>query len=199
MSDHTPRLHALDALRGSMMLLGIVLHSTISFAVAPFGEAWPYKAEQTSVIYDLLVFMIHLFRMPTFFVVAGLFAAMLFWRRGIADTLRNRAVRIAVPLLVGWVLLTPLVMSGFMLGMTGGDWNAVAADFASLRSVYLDPLSTMHLWFLYVLMLFYLGAAALLPLLRRIPLDFRERWVDGVAAVTRAWWGPLALGAGMTL
>lgn len=198
MTDHAPRLHALDALRGTMMLLGILLHSAISFTVTPIGAPWPYKATQTSALNDLLVFIIHLFRMPTFFVVAGLFAAMLYSRRGITDTLRNRSVRIAMPLLVGWLVLTPLVKSGFILGTTGGDWSAVAAIFASVGSMYLDQFSSMHLWFLYVLMLFYLGAGAVLPLLRRIPLTFRERWVGGVATVTRARWGPLALGAGMT-
>ncbi|MFA6045680.1 MAG: hypothetical protein WC718_11915 [Phycisphaerales bacterium] len=86
MAEHAPRLHALDALRGSMMLLGIVLHSAISFTVTCMGAAWPYKAAQTSALNDPLVFSIHLFRMPTFFVVAGLFAAMLYSRRGKGDT-----------------------------------------------------------------------------------------------------------------
>ena len=76
------RYHALDALRASMMLLGLVLHSSASYVVAPLHEAWPYKDAATSTMFDLAVFFIHLFRMPVFFVVAGLFAAMLMQRDG---------------------------------------------------------------------------------------------------------------------
>jgi hypothetical protein len=35
------RYHSLDALRAAMMLLGIVLHSAVNYAVVSIGEAWP--------------------------------------------------------------------------------------------------------------------------------------------------------------
>ena len=69
------RLHSLDALRAAMMLLGLVLHSVVSYITIAIPEAWPYQDRQTSVAFDYLVFAIHLFRMPTFFVMAGFFAA----------------------------------------------------------------------------------------------------------------------------
>ena len=87
MSDWPERFHALDALRAAMMLLGLVLHSAASYTRTPLGDAWPYHDPHTNVAFDLLVFFIHLFRMPLFFVVAGFFAALLYSSR------RPRALR----------------------------------------------------------------------------------------------------------
>jgi hypothetical protein len=42
------RYHALDALRATMMLLGLVLHSAVSYTARPLGAAWPYHDQQTS-------------------------------------------------------------------------------------------------------------------------------------------------------
>jgi fucose 4-O-acetylase-like acetyltransferase len=69
------RYHSLDALRAAMMLLGLVLHSAASYTRTPLRAAWPYHDTHNSIVFDLLLFFIHLFRMPIFFVVAGFFAA----------------------------------------------------------------------------------------------------------------------------
>jgi hypothetical protein len=46
-----------------------------SFTAEPIGGAWPYKDEKTSVFFDIVVFFIHVFRMPLFFMMAGFFSA----------------------------------------------------------------------------------------------------------------------------
>ena len=46
-------------------------------------------------------FVIHVFRMTLFFVLAGFFARLLFHRRGVRAFIRDRATRIVVPLVVG--------------------------------------------------------------------------------------------------
>lgn len=38
-----PRVHALDALRAAMMLLGLVLHAAASYVVTPLERGWPFK------------------------------------------------------------------------------------------------------------------------------------------------------------
>src|ERR671911_846280 len=96
------RYHSLDALRAAMMLLGLVLHSAASYTQAPLGSLWPYHDPQTSVAFDLLIFFIHLFRMPVFFVVAGFFAALLYYRDGLAGFARNRVRRVLLPLVLFW-------------------------------------------------------------------------------------------------
>ncbi len=80
----TERLHSLDSLRVIMMLLGLVIHSSITYGLFEYGGAWPLKdPSSNSMINDLIVFFIHSFRMQIFFVVSGFFGAMLLALGGI--------------------------------------------------------------------------------------------------------------------
>src|ERR1700710_1556255 len=98
------RLHALDAVRGFALLLGIVLHATMSFLPAP-TRIWIIQDNHPSTTLGVLFFAIHVFRMTTFFLIAGFFAHMSFHRRGGQAFIKDRLQRIAVPLLVGWPIL----------------------------------------------------------------------------------------------
>ena len=67
------RLHALDAVRGFALLLGIILHATGSFISTP-TRFWIIQDTHPSMTLALLFFAIHVFRMTTFFLMAGFFA-----------------------------------------------------------------------------------------------------------------------------
>ena len=43
---------------------------------------------------SVTIFLVHIFRMPMFFLLAGFFAHMLFQRQGTRQYLRNRAITI---------------------------------------------------------------------------------------------------------
>jgi fucose 4-O-acetylase-like acetyltransferase len=82
------RYYGLDALRGGMMMLGIVLHAAEFYLAAP-PPALPMPTDRnTSYVFDLLFHFIHGFRMPTFFVLAGFFASLLVDKRGIWERTR---------------------------------------------------------------------------------------------------------------
>ena len=73
------RYHALDALRAAMMFLGIYLHAVAAYTPE---AGWPWKqAEQTSTLLWSLS-LIHVFRMPIFYAMAGFFTALLIARYG---------------------------------------------------------------------------------------------------------------------
>jgi glucans biosynthesis protein C len=186
------RYHALDALRAGMMLLGLVLHSAINYAEIGLS-AWPYQDPQTTVVADLVVFFIHLFRMPVFFVVAGFFAAMLWQREGVRGFLANRARRVLLPLALFWPLLLPPIVAGFLYAsgrVTGvTDWTPLTSG------AFLRPPSLAHLWFLYDLLLFYVSAALLLPLLARLPAGWCRRADDIFGRVATTITGALLLSA----
>ena len=60
------------------MLLGLVIHSGITYGVLDYGNDWPLRdPNSTHLINDFIVYFIHSFRMPIFFVVAGFFGALL--------------------------------------------------------------------------------------------------------------------------
>ena len=55
------RLHALDSLRATAMLLGIVLHAAVS--LAPFPIPWPVHDVSRNAGFDALLGFIHGFRL----------------------------------------------------------------------------------------------------------------------------------------
>jgi peptidoglycan/LPS O-acetylase OafA/YrhL len=148
------RLHALDALRGGALLLGVVLHATLSFLPAS-AQFWFVRDTHPSLLLGLLSFTIHVFRMTTFFLMAGFFARLSFHRRGTWGFVRDRLQRIGLPLVIGWpIIFTPISLIVIWASYlpNGGpvhgvrNWPPVLPNF---------PLT--HLWFLYVLLELYVA------------------------------------------
>lgn len=193
--ERSERLHGLDALRGAALLLGVVLHGAMSFFPT---QIWIVADDQRSVWASGLFFIIHLFRMATFFLIAGLFAHMMIGRRGVWGFVKNRMVRIAAPLAVFWGLVLTAIVAVLI-------WNAslqglTAADAPPQPTYDWTNMPLTHLWFLWVLMIFY---AALLIL--RAPFAVLDRsggWgrtVDRVTTGLVGPWGPFVLGAPLAL
>ena len=159
------RYHSLDALRGVMMLLGIYLHAAVAYSA--YGN-WPWKDGSTTGLFDVSLGLIHAFRMPVFYVLAGFFAALLYERRGARGFVRNRVIRILVPFAVGWAVLFPLVkvLAIGAMRLEGPTAHpSQSLEVFTLREVFgrLDP---MHLWFLEYLVFFYVLVLVLVPLSR---------------------------------
>ncbi len=193
--DDTPapeRLHALDAVRGFALLLGIVLHATLSFVPAP-AKIWVVEDSHRSTALAVLFFTIHVFRMTTFFLIAGFFAHMSFHRRGAKAFIWDRLKRIALPLVAGW----PFVFASILAVVI---WVAVSANGGHLPATP-PPWPTFpkfpltHLWFLYVLMEFYAAVLVLRSCVALIDRKDRIRLsVDRlVGLVMRSPLAPVAL------
>ena len=86
----------LDALRGVAIVLGIVLHASLSF----FPCAWPVQDSRQNGWLYLVFLLIHEFRMPLFFLLSGFFTMFLFRKYGLRKMLHLRATRILLPLLL---------------------------------------------------------------------------------------------------
>ena len=167
------RYYGLDALRGGMMMLGIILHGATMYLASP-PPAMPITTDPNNArVFDVLFDFIHSFRMPTFFVLSGFFTSLLVEKRGVWGTYKNRGARIALPLLAGAVTVLPLTllfMVDFVLSVKFGthdllpnkdDLRTYVRD-AAAKGVATDEVFLGHLWFLYYLCYFYL----LIPLCR---------------------------------
>lgn len=140
------RLHALDAVRGFALLLGVLLHASMSFFLP-----LPAMDVSQSGALAAMTYVIHTFRMPVFYLLAGFFGHMAFHKKGTRAFVADRAKRIGVPLLAGWVILVPLTVAITVWGLTrtfGAEALAGAAP-----TGFALPLA--HLWFLYYLCIFY--------------------------------------------
>jgi len=164
------RLHALDAARGFVLLLGIVFHATLSFLPAPV-PVWIVMDSSRSLVLAGLFHVLHIFRMSTFFMLAGFFAHMSFHKKGLRGFVADRLKRIGVPLVVGWPFLFGSIVAVSIWGamtMAHGGPMPKAPAYPGFPAF---PLT--HLWFLYVLLLLYAATLILRGLVAAV--DRRER------------------------
>jgi ABC-type multidrug transport system ATPase subunit/peptidoglycan/LPS O-acetylase OafA/YrhL len=117
------------------------------------------------------VFTSHIFRMSLFFFVAGFFARMVFHRTGARGFWANRAKRILVPLLVGWVVLFPTLAVVWVWGITKTFGGTLPPPPANMPPAPPGAFPLTHLWFLYFLLVLYV----LLMLGRRVFLAVDRR------------------------
>jgi len=198
--SNAERLHALDAVRGFALILGVCLHASLSF-LPSFG--FPIMDSQRSVTLSLLFFVLHIFRMTTFFLIAGFFAHMSLQRKGRRGFALDRLKRIGIPLVVGWPIIFGAILGVSIWGIrTHGGPLPPKPPYPGFPAF---PLT--HLWFLYVLLLFYAGALGILGLARLTDrshkldqaVDRAVRWLVRspfglipLSAPTAAalWWSP---------
>lgn len=194
------RLHAFDNLRAVMMWLGIVLHVCVNHFTIP--TPLPWRDPQTSVAADLLFVFIHAFRMPVFFMIGGYFVAMMIDTRGNEAMVRSRLRRLALPFAVFWPVLKVgivclvLVFLHLMARGTIGFDLTLRPPADPNRSVLFG---TMHMWFIYYLMIFSLLAAGVSRLEQSLPVRLKDAWHAGWRAMLGNWWGVLLLSVPLTL
>lgn len=171
------RYYGLDALRGGMMMLGIVIHGAGFYLVVPPPHVPLFMDPARTYVADFFFAFVHSFRMPTFFVLAGFFASLLVEKRTIPGMFRDRAARILLPLVlsVPVILLPTLVLVvdfGIAVRFGVHEWlpqrrlaDQMGAEIAQAGFPTGFPL--LHLWFLYYLCFFYLAVPACHALTRR--------------------------------
>ena len=172
------RLDYLDATRAFALMLGIVFHASLSFM--PIFMGWAVQDVSTGPLVAMFMTVSHSFRMETFFLLAGFFSHLMFHRKGAGEFVRSRLLRIVVPFVVGWFILRPLVVSGWIMGSASlrGDvdvWAGLRGGFQSLSTLPAGIFAGSHLWFLY-----YVALITALTLALR-----------GLLTVTGSWYGAL--------
>jgi peptidoglycan/LPS O-acetylase OafA/YrhL len=173
------RLHALDAVRGGALMLGVLFHACLPFLVGP--QLWIVD-EAPSAELTVTFYVLHIFRMTVFFLLAGFFARMLLERRGVGGFIANRLKRIAGPFLMFWpIVFTAFVVVLIWVGMRANG-GAMPTGEPPPSPLTVEAWPLLHLWFLYALMAFYAGALALRGLVVAIDRNgaLRARLVDPV-------------------
>ncbi len=194
-SADSTRIHYLDNLRALAMLLGVYLHGALAYA-EPTRFVWIATNPRGNVAIDASIWWIHLFRMGLFFLLSGYFAKLMIQRKGLHRFLSNRGIRIALPFVLFWPLLMVAMSIVFVFALAyvkepqGLLQLIVAASQNSETALSSTAYTTMHLWFLYYLLMFSL-IAVVVGRWRRLKFDwlFQRKWLLGLA--------PLALVPGV--
>lgn len=173
------RRHDLDWLRTLAILALVAFHSAMPF-VAEWD--WHIRNAETSALLLEFNYFISRFRMAVLFVVAGVSTHFMVSRRTIGSFLRDRAVRLVIPLVVGILVVVPPQI--YVERLADGDFTGSYLAFWP-RTLRLVPYpagdtSYHHLWFIFYLFLY---AIILTPLAAwaRSPTGARQ------LASLRAW------------
>lgn len=181
----TDRLHGLDALRGTALLLGVVLHAAMSYFPVTI---WIVPDTDNSPVAAVIFFAIHLFRMTSFFLIAGLFAHMMLDRRGTGGFIRDRATRIAGPLAAFWFPILAALIAGLIWMAAIRNGGTIPTGGPPPPPLTLETFPLTHLWFLWVLLILYVAMLVL-----RAPFAMADRdgaWGRFVDRITGALIGP---------
>lgn len=191
---HGERLHALDAVRSFALLLGVAFHAALSFIPGMPPGLWAMNDHSPSPFLADASFVAHSLRMTLFFFIAGYFARQLHQRLGTRGFWANRGQRIAVPLVVGWMLVFPAIAFVWHLGLQKVFHGAPPAMPEMPKAPGTFPLT--HLWFLYQLLWLYAGALLLRGAVARLDRGQVMRGlVDRVTTAAVRWpAGALTLG-----
>ena len=149
------RLHALDAVRACALLLGVMFHAGFSFIPGMIPGLWAIVDNSSSATISVMAFTTHIFRMTLFFFVAGFFARMMHLRKGARGFWRDRAKRILLPLVAGWMIFFPLIAVVWIWGLTKTFGGKIPPAPANMPAPPPGAFPLTHLWFLYYLLILY--------------------------------------------
>ncbi|MFG2074514.1 acyltransferase family protein [Nonomuraea maritima] len=188
MTDTTSRtrIFAIDALRVVLTALVVAHHAAITYGNIPLWFYTEPAKDPTGLLLDFFVMANQAFFMGFFFLISGFFTPGSHDRKGGRAFVRDRLIRLGIPLLVFLLVLRPMVNFG---GHAGSGLPYGVYYFASW-----DP---GPMWFVEVLIVFALAYAAWrtwrgpAPETTRTPAAPRLLWIVayalGLAVATFLW------------
>jgi peptidoglycan/LPS O-acetylase OafA/YrhL len=163
----------------------------------PGPQIWVVRDTHSSLFLSGLFFVSHMFRMATFFLIAGFFGHMVVEKRGVKAFVKDRAKRIALPLVVGWPILFAAIVGASIYGayVSSGHMPIAQEHAAHAPPSPFLAFPLTHLWFLYLLLWFYAAALGLRALVLRLDTTgrFRARADTVLATIVESRFAPAAL------
>jgi len=179
LNQRDEQAESLNALRFVAMLLGVLLHALIPYMTVPVPHLlWPVR-EPASCAFDTLYWFLHGFRVPLFFVIAGMTAGKILPLRATREFFLRRLRRLGVPLLIGTFTVLPLMYIvwswGWLKSGLADPGNVVHIRFR--HGMQADLYGFGHLWFLVHLILYSLLLSAYETSRLRVAFDKHHSWI----------------------
>jgi surface polysaccharide O-acyltransferase-like enzyme len=164
------RIVALDRARTFITLLVVIHHSVIDYTYFGNGDRMRWLG------FDLIVLFNDSFFMACMFLISGLFVHDSLARRGWADFLRERLWRLGVPLSISIFVLIPIAYyASFLRYHLAGTTDFNFFHFWR-RMLTIGPWPSGQSWFLWVLLVFDIIAAAIVATAPRT-IAALGRWI----------------------
>jgi peptidoglycan/LPS O-acetylase OafA/YrhL len=159
-----PRLFFVDNLRTFLIALVFIVHLSIIYG-SPVGSFYGFKAQASTAVdavYVIFAAVVQAFFMGLLFLLSGYFTVPSYDRKGSKQFLKDRLIRLGVPLLIFALLIDLPIEYG--LSVTRGWFHGSFIAFLSNPQFY-APVGP--LWFVLALLFFvvaYVGWRALSPM-----------------------------------
>jgi glucan biosynthesis protein C len=147
------RLFFIDNLRTLLIILVVLWHMAVTYGAPGF---WPYQESRpddlTTLVYTLFSAVNMPYVMAFFFMITGYFTPRSYDRKGFGPFLRERLVRLSIPLLFYIFVFDPFITYGIkanVYGYQGSFWEYLGGHFRGYRSLGVGPL-----WFVEGLLIF---------------------------------------------
>ncbi|VAX41026.1 Glucans biosynthesis protein C [hydrothermal vent metagenome] len=155
----TGRLYGFDSLRAMAVLFVVALHAAAPYVPTPMpGLLWVTEEPYSGTLLNGFFWGIACCIMPLFFCISGYFSYLLYERRGAQQFLSQRIHRILIPLVAAVVVILPVEVYLWALGMIshkGYPWKTLQRlNFDG--DVRLQFWGLSHLWYLQYLFLYSL-------------------------------------------
>jgi glucan biosynthesis protein C len=145
------RVYFIDHLRALLIILVIVLH--LAFTYGSSINQWYYHDATDALTVSLVASVTGIgmaFGLGSFFLISAYFVPGAYDRKGAGTFLRDRLLRLGLPLLVYDSLINPFVVY-IAAGFPGAYWQFYASYLVSLRGIGQGPT-----WFIEALLFFVL-------------------------------------------
>ncbi|MEU9364342.1 acyltransferase [Streptomyces avermitilis] len=193
----------LDAIRMLVVFGLIFFHSALVFATD--DDYYVKNSETTQVIMFLAGFAV-VWAMPALFLISGLGSWYSLRRRGAAGFVKERLLRLGVPLVFATLLLNPLPQWLRLRSADPGYDESYLAFLPRFYDVHVELaefpfllqgeyFETGHLWFVVLLLAFSLMLAMLALVFRVLPADHLRPVADRLAQTTLRVRGAILLPA----
>ena len=147
------RLFFIDNLRILLTILVILHHLAITYGAL---GSWPYKEGQpdeiTGIVLSLLTAINQAFFMGFFFLISGYFVPGSYDRKGAGLFLKDRLLRLGIPLLFYIIVIDPLLNYALAINLRG--FEGTLGQFLARYLANYSGLGSGPLWFVEALLIF---------------------------------------------
>jgi peptidoglycan/LPS O-acetylase OafA/YrhL len=148
------RLYFADHLRAALVILVVLHHVAMVYGgIQPFYYLEPPTDVLSFLLPMIFVLLNQGWFMGAFFLLAGYFTPGSYDRKGSGSFIKDRLIRLGIPLLVFYFVLSPISGLGYFL-MSG---NTAGITWQSFWDAYPDLIGLGPLWFVAMLLIFSFG------------------------------------------
>jgi glucan biosynthesis protein C len=153
-----PRLYFIDHLRAALVILVVLHHIAMVYGgIQPFYYLEPPTSLLGFVIPMIFVLLNQAWFMGAFFLLAGYFTPGSYDRKGAGSFIKDRLIRLGIPMVIFFFVLNPISNIGYFLMSASLTGNTVPLTWQTFWAAYPDLVGLGPLWFVAMLLIFSFG------------------------------------------